>query len=216
MMKWQLSALRAAAQPRHRYIGARVVELGAGPGLAGLMLAKLGARVAITDIARVLPLIEENIRLNGLSSAAPATTVSSGGGGGGGSGGSVVGSVGGGIVSGGSAVAEELEWGKEGYLERAASLAGGPGGADLVIAADVTYVDGDGASPSTEAFVAACRALSGPSTRVLVSFELRSAEVKAAFLAAAGREFSGVERLPQASLPKGWRAEHLELYQLRV
>jgi len=31
--------------PLHRYIGARVIELGSGPGLIGLMLSKLGAKV---------------------------------------------------------------------------------------------------------------------------------------------------------------------------
>ncbi|GIL98562.1 hypothetical protein Vretimale_3918 [Volvox reticuliferus] len=31
--------------PTYRYMGARVVELGAGPGLAGILLAKMGAKV---------------------------------------------------------------------------------------------------------------------------------------------------------------------------
>jgi predicted nicotinamide N-methyase len=44
----------------------RVLELGSGPGLAGLLAAKLGARVVITDKAVVLPLIRENIALNGV------------------------------------------------------------------------------------------------------------------------------------------------------
>ncbi|GIL98561.1 hypothetical protein Vretimale_3918 [Volvox reticuliferus] len=30
--------------PTYRYMGARVVELGAGPGLAGILLAKMGAK----------------------------------------------------------------------------------------------------------------------------------------------------------------------------
>ena len=54
-----------------------------------------------------------------------------------------------------SAVAEELEWGKEGYMGRVAALAATP--VDLVLAADVTYVDQDGVSPSTEHFVATCK-----------------------------------------------------------
>ena len=42
------AAARApAAQPRHRYIGQRAIELGSGPGLAGLMLARLGAQVRL-------------------------------------------------------------------------------------------------------------------------------------------------------------------------
>lgn len=55
------------ATPRHRYTGMTVIELGSGPGLAGLLAAKLGAQVVITDKAVVLPLIQENITLNGIS-----------------------------------------------------------------------------------------------------------------------------------------------------
>lgn len=57
----------SAATPRHRYTGLTVIELGSGPGLAGLLAAKLGAQVVITDKAVVLPLITENIKLNGIS-----------------------------------------------------------------------------------------------------------------------------------------------------
>jgi hypothetical protein len=56
-----------SAAPAHHYTGLSVVELGSGPGLAGLLAAKLGARVAITDKAVVVPLIAENIALNGIS-----------------------------------------------------------------------------------------------------------------------------------------------------
>lgn len=34
-----------AAQPRYAYVGCRAVELGAGVGLVGLALAKMGAQV---------------------------------------------------------------------------------------------------------------------------------------------------------------------------
>lgn len=44
--------------------GLNVIELGAGTGLAGLVCAKLGARVVITDKTFVLPLIDANTRLN--------------------------------------------------------------------------------------------------------------------------------------------------------
>lgn len=50
-----------------------IIELGSGPGLAGLLAAKLGARVVITDKGVVLPLIEENIRLNGMGPTPTAT-----------------------------------------------------------------------------------------------------------------------------------------------
>lgn len=44
--------------------GLNVIELGAGTGLAGLVCARLGARVVVTDKAFVLPLIAANTRLN--------------------------------------------------------------------------------------------------------------------------------------------------------
>lgn len=44
--------------------GCRIVELGAGPGLPGLFAAATGAHVCITDLAKVVPLIEQNIAAN--------------------------------------------------------------------------------------------------------------------------------------------------------
>lgn len=57
-----------------------------------------------------------------------------------------------------------------------ARLAGS--GVDLVVAADCCYIDQDGASPSTPAFVRTCAGLCGPDTRCLVSFERRAPEVR--------------------------------------
>mmetsp|Transcript_13928 Transcript_13928/g.18214 ORF Transcript_13928/g.18214 Transcript_13928/m.18214 type:complete len:258 (+) Transcript_13928:97-870(+) len=44
--------------------GKKVIELGAGCGLPGLLLASLGAAVDITDIEQTVELIEENIENN--------------------------------------------------------------------------------------------------------------------------------------------------------
>ncbi|EJD53919.1 hypothetical protein AURDEDRAFT_110616 [Auricularia subglabra TFB-10046 SS5] len=56
---------RKADQLRDR----RVVELGSGTGLVGLVAGLLGARVAVTDQAQLLPLLSKNVALNGLDAA---------------------------------------------------------------------------------------------------------------------------------------------------
>ncbi|KXZ52753.1 hypothetical protein GPECTOR_8g144 [Gonium pectorale] len=174
--------------PHYRYIGARVVELGAGPGLVGILLARMGAKVHITDIAKVLPIIQENVDANGvgLQQRRGATE--------------------------GYAVCEELEWGSEGYERVAARLAADP--VDWVLAADCCYIDQEGTSPSTPAFVRTCALLCGPTTRCLVCFELRSSEVQRVFVEEAQKAFAKVERLPPHTLPKPCQVEHILLYEL--
>ncbi|KAE9032059.1 hypothetical protein PR003_g9634 [Phytophthora rubi] len=55
---------RYLAARRELLVGKQVVELGSGLGLVGIFCAKLGARVTLTDIQEVIPLLEYNIRLN--------------------------------------------------------------------------------------------------------------------------------------------------------
>jgi hypothetical protein len=216
-----------ACQPRHRWQGQSVVELGAGPGLAGLVVARMMAgegngagRVVISDLGKVVPLIRENVALNGFS----------GEGGG----------------KGVQVLAAELEWGREGYLEEATAVArlanggregggksgGGKGGGggdgndssknnnaggvDWVIAADVNYVDGDGASPSTEHFVRCCHALSGPRTRVIVALEVRVREARDDLARHGALLFERAAQLKGDALPRGFcreAGEHLEVYE---
>jgi predicted nicotinamide N-methyase len=54
----------AGEQGAEAFRGKRVVELGAGCGLPGLLLGHLHARVVLTDIAQAVPLLEENIENN--------------------------------------------------------------------------------------------------------------------------------------------------------
>ena len=49
--------------------GMRCVELGAGVSLVGLALAAMGARVTVTDVDKVLPLMRRNLQANGYDPA---------------------------------------------------------------------------------------------------------------------------------------------------
>ncbi|KAI0260911.1 putative methyltransferase-domain-containing protein [Gloeopeniophorella convolvens] len=48
--------------------GSRVLELGSGTGLVGLVAGRLGAHVCVTDQAPLVPIMERNIALNALQS----------------------------------------------------------------------------------------------------------------------------------------------------
>ena len=98
--------------PSYQHIGSRIIEVGAGPGMPALYASLKGANSIITDLAKVLPLIQENIDANGLDSQ---------------------------VDGRGSAIARVLEWGAEGYEAVVASLASPY--PDLVIACDTCYVD---------------------------------------------------------------------------
>jgi predicted nicotinamide N-methyase len=85
---------------------------------------------------------------------------------------------------------------------------------DYVLAADVTYVDNEGISPDTVEFVKLCRALSNEKTKVLVSLERRSAEVREIFVEEISKHFRQIKLidLSKSNLPSGLRVEHIDLW----
>ncbi|GET87632.1 hypothetical protein, conserved [Leishmania tarentolae] len=56
--------LAGQAPPETPLAGKNIVELGAGVGCLGIALAMAGARVCITDLKELLPLMEHNVRRN--------------------------------------------------------------------------------------------------------------------------------------------------------
>lgn len=53
--------LESESFPKNHFVGKRVVEIGAGTGLVGLVLASKGARVSLTDQKRCLPLLKKTV-----------------------------------------------------------------------------------------------------------------------------------------------------------
>ena len=61
--------LRAQNSDSGDFATAEVLELGAGCGVVGLALAQHGARCVLTDVAHVLPLLQQNVELNYLQAS---------------------------------------------------------------------------------------------------------------------------------------------------
>ena len=187
-----------ACQPRHSFIGCGAVELGAGVGLLSTLLCKLGARkVYATDLAKVLPLLQENADANGFAGDVLEVMELEWG-----------------VGTDHLARADRLN-------ESFGASAAGPREAypDLVIASDVTYHDNEASiQPDTVEFVKLCRRLCGPHTEVLIGLERRSGAVRDAFIAEIEKryeEVSMVDLRKVRGFPKDLVVEHIDVWRLK-
>jgi hypothetical protein len=128
--------------------------------------------------------------------------------------------------SAGSVTVVGLDWEDTAAAAAAAASITFQGPIDLIVATDCIYPDPSGTVPSSSGFMAAVQALCSSSsssssskhTRVLVSFEARSDELRQALLGAAAAVPGGcsVRQLEQQQLPEGYRCSHIELYELQL
>eukprot|EP00850_Spirogloea_muscicola_P013073 SM000087S23355 [mRNA] locus=s87:265381:268142:+ [translate_table: standard] len=145
---------------RERVSGSRVLELGAGCGLAGLGFALLGGNVLLTDQAEVLPILMRNADRNSTRAQLTAHDHSS------------IGHV-------GTVEVAELQWGNEKHI----AAANGP--YDYIVATDVAYNE-----QLVEPLVDTILSLSTSSTTILVGQESRSTIVDALLLKKCKQHFT--------------------------
>jgi len=127
--------------------GKRVIELGAGCGLAGFGMALLGCDVLATDQTEVLPLLMRNVERNTVRiKQANAENPYS--------------------VSFGSIQVAELDWGNQHHIAAVDPPF------DYIIGTDIVYVE-----HLLEPLLKTILSLSGPRTTVLLGYELRSTVV---------------------------------------
>ncbi|CAM9446352.1 unnamed protein product [Scytosiphon promiscuus] len=169
----------------YRLSGMRVLELGAGTGLAGIVAARLGASVVLTDQSKLLPTLIKNARANAreLEVGHPGAPTSGGGGK----------SPLAGDGEGRWIAAELLFFGSDEEMRRWRAGAKQEDGArkgfppsgcegdgddlfDLVIAADVVYLN-----DLWDAMAFTIKALVNPSGEALMSFEQRRGNVDGFF-----------------------------------
>ena len=184
-----------------QYAGARCVELGAGTGLPGLVLAALGAQVVLTDLPGNVALLELNVARNRDACRCIA----------GGQNGSGTRSRSGRRLGGGApfATAMALRWGEA--LPKALPEALGLTPAskvDLVVATDVLYSH-EAISPLVETLVA----LSNPQTQVLLAAG-RNQHAGDGFWAAA-RAWFEVHEVSTNALHAAYRCDDVTVWRLQ-
>ncbi|XP_022680534.1 protein N-lysine methyltransferase METTL21A isoform X2 [Setaria italica] len=124
--------------------GKRVIELGAGCGLAGFGMALLGCDVTTTDQVEVLPLLIRNVERN--KSWISQSNSDSG--------------------SIGSITVAELDWGNKEHIKAVEPPF------DYIIGTDVVYSE-----HLLQPLMETITALSGPKTKILLGYEIRSTTV---------------------------------------
>jgi predicted nicotinamide N-methyase len=133
---------------RARISGKRVIELGAGCGLAGIAMALLGCDVVVTDQVAVLPILLRNVERN-LARARYTASDNV-----------YQGSI-------GNVEVAELDWGNNAH---AAAL---EPPFDYIIGTDVVYIE-----HLLEPLMSTILALAGPKTVVILGYEFRSSGVR--------------------------------------
>ncbi|TVU27700.1 hypothetical protein EJB05_19197 [Eragrostis curvula] len=123
--------------------GKRVIELGAGCGLAGFGMALLGCDVVTTDQVEVLPLLMRNVERN--KSWISQSNSDSG-----------LGSI----------KVAELDWGNQDHIKAVEPPF------DYIIGTDVVYSE-----HLLQPLLETITALSGPKTKILLGYEIRSTTV---------------------------------------
>eukprot|EP00884_Botryococcus_braunii_P001661 jgi/Botrbrau1/11496/Bobra.0360s0017.2 len=170
--------------------GSRCVELGSGVGLVGLVMARLGAQVVLSDKPSMLSILKSNIAKNWL---AP-------------------GSYRPGDCCSGTADPCELEWDTPKGLATAMDLARTP--VDWVLMSDCVYVNPTtGEATPSQALMDVASALSSPMTTCLLAFEARSTELKVLVRETAYNRFEDIELVDTSS--QTFQGPHIEIYRLK-
>jgi predicted nicotinamide N-methyase len=185
------------AQPAGMFAGKRCVELGAGIGLVGLVCARLGASVVLTDRQSMVVQARLNAAKNRLAAETPAHLKAPGE---------------------GCVTVQPLDWEAPGAAAAVAALAAQP--VDFVIATDCLYQDPNGTGPRPDGtqLMAAAAGLCNTATRVFMTTEVRPEGLQQglleAFLSAARADFKRVVRVAAEELPAAYRAQHVHVYEM--